>query len=117
MPGHLIVDDESCNTYKAISVKETPSPSLKNVSINDSNWNRNDKKNNSNNRNAESPTEKVFRSGAKFHKVRAVTTNREILKEDVKKKIEKVLHNNLKSGSYVLEQDGSIGSDPGMTNS
>lgn len=86
-PGHLVVDDESLNTtYKAISVKETPSPSL-----------RNEKKNN------ESPTEKLAKMGAKFHKVRAVTSNRDVIKDDVKKKIEKVLQNNLKSGSYVLE--------------
>ena len=100
----MIVDDESLNTtYKAISVKETPSPSLKNTSINDSNHKRKEKKNH-NNRNEESPTEKVLRiGGSKFHKVRAVTSNREVIKEDVKKKIEKVLQNNLKSGSYVLE--------------
>ena len=76
-PGHLVVDDESLNTtYKAISVKETDN---------------------------ESPTEKLAKMGAKFHKVRAVTSNREVIKDDVKKKIEKVLQNNLKSGSYVLE--------------
>ena len=87
----MIVDDETMSfNYKAISVKETPSPSL-----------RNEKKNN--NRNEESPTEKLAKMGAKFHKVRAVTSNREVLKDEVKKKIEKVLQNNLKSGSYVLE--------------
>ena len=90
----MVVDDESLNTtYKAISVKETPSPSLRNSPINEKNLKLNEKKNN--NRNEEIATEKLVKMGAKFHKVRAVTTNREVIKEDVKKKIEKVLQNNL----------------------
>ena len=32
-------------------------------------------------------------------------------KLDFKSNIEKVLKNNLKSGSYVLEQDGSVGTE------
>ena len=36
-------------------------------------------------------------------------------KKDFRTNIENVLKNNLKSGSYVLEQDGSIGSESMMT--
>lgn len=35
--------------------------------------------------------------------------------DDLKTNIEQVLKNNLKSGSYVLEQDGSISNDSVMT--